>query len=90
MIIVADSVSKKAYFASTYTTITVKYTVRLFLHHTWKLHGLSNCIFLDQELQFVVLFTKELYSLLSVEITLFIAWHPQTDGKTEQVNQELK
>ena len=61
IIMVVDSVSKKAYFVSIYTTVTVKYTARLFLHHTWKLHSLSNCIFLDQEPQFVALFTKELY-----------------------------
>jgi len=35
------------------------------------------------------LFTKELYRLLGIRISSSTAWHPQTDGQTERVNQEL-
>jgi len=35
------------------------------------------------------LFTKELYRLLGIRISSSTAWHPQTDGQTEHVNQEL-
>jgi len=35
------------------------------------------------------LFTKELYRLLGIRISSSTAWHPQTDGQTECVNQEL-
>jgi len=30
-----------------------------------------------------------LYRLLGIQISSSIAWHPQTDGQTERVNQEL-
>jgi len=33
---------------------------------------------------------KELYWLLRIEATSLTAYHPQTDGQTEQVNQELE
>jgi len=39
VITVVDSVSKKTYFILTYTIVTVKGVVWLFLHHVWKLHG---------------------------------------------------
>jgi len=30
-----------------------------------------------------------LYRLLGIQISSSIAWHPQTDGQTERINQEL-
>ena len=33
---------------------------------------------------------KELYWLLGIELASSTAYHPQTDGQTEQVNQELE
>ena len=35
-------------------------------------------------------FTKELYRLLKIKGTLSTAYHPQTNGQMEQINQELK
>jgi len=89
VITVVDSVSKRAYFILTHTTVTVESMVRLFLHHVWKLYSLPNCIISDRGSHFVVLFTKKLYCLLRVEITPLIAWYLQLDRQTEQVNQKL-
>jgi len=33
---------------------------------------------------------KELYRLLGIELASSTTYHPQTDGQTEQVNQELE
>ena len=33
---------------------------------------------------------KELYRLLGIELASSVAYHPQTDGQTERVNQELE
>ena len=35
-------------------------------------------------------FTRELYRLLGIRIAASTAYHPQTDGQTECVNQELE
>ena len=35
-------------------------------------------------------FTCELYCLLGIRIAASTAYHPQTDGQTEHINQELK
>jgi len=37
VITVVDSVSKRVHFILTHTTVTAEGTVRLFLHHVWKL-----------------------------------------------------
>jgi hypothetical protein len=56
----------------------------------WKLHGLPRNVVLDRGVQFVLEFTRELYCLLAIRIAASTAYHPQTDGQTEQVNQELE
>ena len=40
--------------------------------------------------QFVANFTWELYHILGIEVAMSTAYHPQTDGQTERVNQELE
>jgi len=86
---VVDSVSKQAHFIPMHTTVTVEGVARLFLHQVWKLHGLPKCVVLDHRPQFVTYFTRELYCLLGIKLASSTAWHPQTDGQTERVNQEL-
>ena len=86
---VVDSVSKRVHFIPTHTTVTVEGAARLFLHQVWKLHGLPKCVISDCRPQFVACFTRELYRLLGIKLASSIAWHPQTDGQTEHVNQEL-
>jgi len=44
----------------------------------------------DQGSQFVSKFMKELCSWLGIERNSSMAYHLQTDGQTEQVNQELE
>jgi len=89
VITVVDSVSKRAHFIPTHTTVTAEGAARLFLHQVWKLHGLPTCVVLDRGTQFVACFTRELYRLLGIKLASSTAWHPQTDRQTERVNQEL-
>ena len=86
---VVDSVSKRAHFIPTHTTVTAEEVARLFLHQVWKLYGLPKCVISDHGPQFVACFTKELYCLLGIKLVSSMAWHPQTDRQMEHVNQEL-
>jgi len=86
---VVDSVSKRAHFIPTHTTVIAKGAARLFLHQVWKLHSLPKCVILDCGPQFIAHFTRELYRLLGIKLASSTAWHPQTDRQTEHVNQEL-
>jgi len=86
---VVDLVSKRAHFIPTHTMVTAEGVARLFLHQVWKLHGLPKCVVSDRGPQFVARFTRELYQLLGIKLASSTAWHPQTNGQTEHVNQEL-
>ena len=90
VMVAVDSLGKRAHFIETVTTITAAGAAELFLHHVWKLHGLPHRIISDCRSQFVAAFTQELYRLLRIKITSSTAYHPQTDGQTERVNQELE
>jgi transposase InsO family protein len=87
---VVDSLSKRAHFIPTNTTITSLGTARLFLANSWKLHGLPRSVISDRGPQFVSEFTRELYRLLGIQLSATTAYHPQADGQTERVNQELE
>jgi len=86
---VVDLVLKRAHFIPTHTTVIAEGVARLFLHQVWKLHGLPKYVVLDCEPQFVARFTRELYRLLGIKLVSSTAWHPQTNGQTERINQEL-
>ena len=56
----------------------------------FRLHGLPRKIIHDRGTQFDAKMMKELYKLLHIEGNPSTAYHPQTDGQTERVNQELE
>jgi len=63
---------------------------RLFRDNVWKLHGLPESVVSDRGPQFVVELTKELNRILGIQTKLSTAFHPQTDGQTERMNQEVE
>ena len=63
---------------------------RLFLHHVFKRFGLHDSLISDRGPQFASAFARELAHLLQYDVKLSTAYHPQTDGQTEQTNQEVK
>jgi len=54
------------------------------------LHGLPESIISDRGVQFVTGMMRELNNLLGIQTKLLTAYHPQTDGQTERINQDLE
>ena len=52
----------------------------------WKLHGLLESVVSDRELQFAAELMKEVNRMLGIEMRLSIAFYPQMDRQTEQMN----
>ena len=90
IMVVVDSLTKRAHFIPTFTTLSAAGTARLFVRHVWKHHGLPCKVVSDRGPQFVVEFTQELYRMLGIRVAATTAYHPQGDGQTERVNQELE
>ncbi|GLB45568.1 putative retrotransposable element tf2 155 kda protein type 1-like [Lyophyllum shimeji] len=90
VMVVVDSMGKRAHFIPTHTTCTAMGAANLYRKHVWKLHGLPDAFVSDRGPQFVAEFTRELYRLLGIKLSTSTAYHPQSDGQTERVNQELE
>jgi transposase InsO family protein len=54
------------------------------------LHGVPKSIVSDRGTQFTSHFWKQLHESLETRLEFSIAFHPQTDGQTERVNQILE
>jgi len=90
ILVVCDHFSKIAHFIATTKKTSVEGLAKLFWDHIWKLHGLPESIISDRGVQFAVGMMKELNNLLGIQTKLSTAYHPQTDGQIERINQELE
>jgi len=78
------------YFIPTTERMSAEGLVRLFRDNMWKLHGLPKSIISDRRPQFAAGLMRELNKILGIGSKISTAFHSQTDGQTERVNQELK
>ena len=53
-------------------------------------HGLPKKVISDRGPQFISKFMKPLYEMLGIKGNPSTAYHPQTNGQTERVNQSVK
>jgi len=90
ILVVCDRFSKMAHFIATTEKTSVEGLAKLFRDYVWKLHGLPESIISDRGVQFAAGMIKEVNNLLGIQTKLSTAYHPQTDGQTERVNQELE
>src|SRR5882724_4367573 len=86
----ATLVMKATIFTPCHSTITADSTATLYRNHVWKHFSLPHKLISDRGPQFTAAFTRDLCSLLNIDQALSMAYHPQSDGQTERVNQELE
>lgn len=60
------------------------------MNNIFKLHGLPLAIVSDRDKVFTSHLWQELFKLLGTELRMSSAYHTQTDGQTERVNQCLE
>jgi len=86
--VVVDRFSKMAHFIPLKNR-KAKELARIFAREIWRLHGLPKRIVSDRDMVFMSSFCQEVMWLLEVALDKSSAYHPQTDGQTERVNQVL-
>jgi transposase InsO family protein len=87
IMVVVDRFSKYNHFvplAHPFTALTV---AKLFISNIYRLHGLPMSIVSDRDRVFTSQLWQELFRLSGVTLNMSSAYHPQTDGQTERVNQ---
>ncbi|KAF8748757.1 Chromo (CHRromatin Organization MOdifier) domain [Rhizoctonia solani] len=70
--------------------VTAKGLADLFISHVWKLHGLPVKTISDRGTTFTGKFLRALYQRLGVKPAFSSAYHPESDGQTERVNQFIE
>jgi Reverse transcriptase (RNA-dependent DNA polymerase)/RNase H-like domain found in reverse transcriptase/Integrase zinc binding domain/Chromo (CHRromatin Organisation MOdifier) domain len=85
-----DRLTKMAHFIPTITEVTAEETAKLYLQNVLRLHGLPSDVVSDRGTQFTCKFTRRLLELCDIKGNRSTAFHPQSDGQTERVNQVLE
>ncbi|XP_066159624.1 uncharacterized protein [Oryza sativa Japonica Group] len=88
--VVVDRLTKVAHFIPVHTTYTGKRLAELYLSRIMCLHGVPKKIVSDRGSQFTSKFWQKLQEELGTRLNFSTAYHPQTDGQTERVNQILE
>ena len=90
LVMVDYGLTKRVILCPTKKTIDAARVASLFFSKVFKRFGLYDKIISDHRPQFTSTLAKELGKLLGYKLTLSTTYHPQTDGETEQVNQEVE
>ena len=90
LVVVNYGLTKGMILCPTKKTITTEGIANLFFHKVFLRFSLYNKIISNKGPQFASAFTKELGKLLNYNLSLSTTYHPQSDGETEQVNQEIE
>ncbi|CAI7760197.1 unnamed protein product [Closterium sp. NIES-54] len=78
------------HFIPTNATATAEATARLFFDRIITIHGIPATLISDRDPKFTSKFWKELMGLLGTKLAMSSAYHPQTDGQTERLNQVVE
>jgi hypothetical protein len=88
--VIVDRLSKSAHFIPINTKYRLEKYAKFCISHVICLHGILKMIISDRGSQFVARFWEQLHSSLETHMIHSSAYHPQTDGQTERVNQILE
>jgi transposase InsO family protein len=82
--------TKVAHFIPVRTTYSVPQLAELYMSRIVCLHGVLKKIVSDRGTQFTSVFWERLHETLDTQLSFSSAYHPQTDGQIERVNQILE
>jgi transposase InsO family protein len=88
--VIVDRLTKVAHFLLVHTTDKTHKYAELYIDRIVCLHGLHRTIVSDRGAQFIARFWEKLQESLGTKLIRSSAYHRQTDGQTERVNQILE
>ena len=90
ILVVVDRLTKMGRFIPTNGIPNAKRIAQLFTQNIFKHYGTPKTVISDRGTQFTAQFLKEFCRLLGIDWKTSTAYHPQTDGQTERLNQTME
>jgi hypothetical protein len=87
---IVDHLTKSAHFIPVATTYRVRQYAEIYISHIVRYHGILKTIISDRGSIFVAHFLEQLHECLVTHLIRSSAYHPQTDGQIERVNQIIE
>lgn len=87
ILVIVDRLTKWSIFVPTSTRLTSPQLAQLIIDHVISQHGVPESIVSDRGSKFVSKFWKHVTDKIGINLRLSTAYHPQTDGQTERINQ---
>jgi transposase InsO family protein len=88
--VIVDHLTKSAHFIPVKTNYHPYHYVDIYFQQVVHLHGVPKSIVSDRGPQFTAHFWERLHQALGTHLIRSSAYHPQTSGQTERVNQILE
>jgi len=86
ILIVVDRFTKMAHFIPIVKREAVE-VAQAYLNGVWKYHRIPEDVVSDRDATFTGQYIANLYDYLGIKRSMSTAYHPQTDGQTERINQ---
>lgn len=90
ILVVVDRFSKACHLIPLPKIPTAGQTSDLLMQHVFRIHGFPQDMVSDRGSQFTSQFWKSFGRLIGASISLSSGFHPQSNGQTERVNQEIE
>jgi len=87
---IIDRLTNTAHYLPVHTTYYAKKYAEIYLDQIVCLHGVPETIISDRGAQIIARFWEQLQASLGTKLIRSSAYHPQTDGQTERINQILE
>jgi transposase InsO family protein len=88
--VIVGQLTKVAHFIPVKITYSGPQLAEFYMSRIVCLHGVPKKIVSDRGTQFTSRFWERLHEALDTQLCFSSAYHPQTDGQTDRVNQILK
>ncbi|SJL06708.1 uncharacterized protein ARMOST_10050 [Armillaria ostoyae] len=90
MLVIVDRFSKAIIPIACKTMLSSEGWAKILRDEVYAKYGMPVTVISNRGPQFVSKFLQDLYKMLDIKGNMSTAFHPQTDGQTERVNQEIE
>jgi transposase InsO family protein len=87
ILVVVDKLTRYAHFIPLSHPYTAQTVAQEYMDKVFRLHGMPLALVSDREKIFTSQFWQHLFKVSGTQLRMSTAYHPQTDGQTERVNQ---